>query len=64
MSSVLYAANSAKDENGKGEKSYTVIQCTLIFYTVHLHVDQVAHVQVPPMNLQANLSRWGKNIIG
>jgi len=57
MSSVLYAANSAKDENGRGEKSYAVIQCTLFFYTVDLHVDQVAHVQVPPMNLQAKLSR-------
>ena len=52
MSSVLYAANSAKDENG-----YTVY-----IYTVDL--DQVAHVQVPPMNLQANLSRRGKNEIG
>ena len=33
-----------------GEKSYAVTQCTI--YTVDL--DQVAHVQVPPMNLQAN----------
>ena len=33
-----------------------------LFYTVDL--DQVAHVQVPPMNLQANLSCPGKNEIG
>ena len=58
MSSVLYAANSAKDENGR-EK---LCSYTMYIYTVDL--DQVAHVQVPPMNPQENLSCPGKNEIG
>ena len=58
MSSVLYAANSAKDENGRKK----LCSYTMYIYTVDL--DQVAHVQVPSMNLQANLSCPGKNEIG
>lgn len=54
MSSVLYAANSAKDENGRKK----LCSYTMYIYTVDL--DQVAHVKVPPMNLQANWAAQGK----